>query len=71
MAKPLVIDPSHHAVQLSQREGFVCVTCRKCSCHYRDRLEKECRGDNFAAQNHLNLTSLPPPPKPGDFRLTM
>lgn len=55
MAKALVIDPSHHAVQLSQREGFVCVTCRKCSCHHADRLEKECRGDNFAAQNHIGL----------------
>lgn len=64
MAKALVIDPTHHAVQLAQKVEFICVICQKCSCHNRDRLEQECRTPEWYARNHI---AAPSRPGPGDF----
>lgn len=74
MAKPLVIDPTHHAVQLAQKVEFICVVCKKCSCHTRDRLEKECRSETFAQENHFLQSAThfaSPPARPGDFTQSM
>lgn len=57
MAKALVIDPTHHAVQLAQKNGLICVVCQKCSCCYRDRLEQECRTPEWYARNHISPPS--------------
>lgn len=61
MAKALAIDPTHHAVQLAQRNDLVCVVCKKCSCHSRDRLEQECRTLEWYERNHIT----PPSESPG------
>lgn len=58
MAKSFTVHMTHHAVQLVQRDGFICVICHKCSCCHRDRLEQECRTPEFIAQNHLGASSL-------------
>jgi hypothetical protein len=74
MAKSVKIDPSHHAVQLVQREGFVCVTCGKCTCCTPDRMEKECRSGSFAKDNHFIQPSThfaAQQPRPGDFTQSM